>query len=111
VNVPDNLFVYGNTIEAAFWIVVGLGFVVRALLAPPAVQTRLWLAALLLITFGISDLVEVRTGAWWKPWWLLVWKGTCVVGLLTLLVGYIRTRRATPESASASDEPGPDDQA
>ena len=30
--------------------------------------------------FGISDFVEIHTGAWYRPWWLLAWKATCVAG-------------------------------
>lgn len=37
-----------------------------------------WLAALGFFAFGISDAVEISTGAWWKPWWLLIWKIACV---------------------------------
>jgi hypothetical protein len=29
--------------------------------------------------FGVSDLVEAQTGAWWEPWWLFVMKAACVL--------------------------------
>lgn len=35
--------------------------------------------------FGISDLVENQTGAWWTPWWMLLWKGTCLLSLVYLI--------------------------
>lgn len=30
------------------------------------------------LAFGCSDWIEMHTGAWWKPWWLLLLKATCV---------------------------------
>ena len=42
-------------------------------------------AAATLTLFGLSDIVEIQTGAWWQPWWLLVWKGACISGLVLLL--------------------------
>ena len=47
-------------------------------------------AAVVFIAFGVSDIVETTTGAWWRPWWLLVWKGVCVLALLTLFVRWRR---------------------
>ena len=35
-----------------------------------------------LVAFGLSDLVEATTGAWWWPWWLLVWKAACVLAII-----------------------------
>jgi hypothetical protein len=41
--------------------------------------------AIILILFGISDFVEMATGAWW----LLVWKMLCVVlGIIFLILIY-----------------------
>jgi hypothetical protein len=50
-------------------------------------------AAAVLLAFGGSDVVETRTGAWWHPWWLLVWKGLCVVALVVLVGWWWRTSR------------------
>jgi hypothetical protein len=38
--------------------------------------------ACVLVAFGFSDVVEIQTGAWWRPWWLLVWKGACLLAML-----------------------------
>jgi hypothetical protein len=43
---------------------------------------------LLLATFGLSDFVEIQTGAWYRPWWLLAWKGFCVAGFLWMWYVY-----------------------
>jgi hypothetical protein len=42
--------------------------------------------------FGISDLIEAHTGAWWTPLWLLLWKTVC---LAWLLFDFFRYRKAT----------------
>lgn len=73
-------FVYANYVEAALWLTlaagtaaaVGLGRI-SSRRAPVAI-----LAAATLAAFGVSDLVETPTGAWWRPWWLLGWKAACV---------------------------------
>jgi hypothetical protein len=57
------------------------------------VRVRCLVAAVTLVLFGISDVVEVETGAWYRPWWLLVWKGVCVMVLGYLLITYIREKR------------------
>jgi hypothetical protein len=50
----------------------------------PANRNQCWNAAATLIAFGVSDVIEIQTGAWWRPWWLLVWKGLCIAVLVSL---------------------------
>lgn len=33
------------------------------------------------LIFGVTDLIERETGAWWRPWWLLMLKTACVAFL------------------------------
>ena len=57
-----------NLVEGVFWI--GLGAWV--LLTRRMVRGRRQVAlAIFLIAFGVSDFVEMRTGARWTPWWWL----------------------------------------
>ena len=58
------------------------------------------IAAVTFCAFGVSDIVEVETGAWWRPWWLLVWKGLCIVVLLVLLWQHYRAGKRTKEPGS-----------
>jgi hypothetical protein len=76
----------GNLIEAGVWFVLALVVAIRAVFAGPA-RSTLVLLAVTLVAFGLSDIVESRTGAWWRPWWLFVWKAVCA-GLL--LFGFAR---------------------
>lgn len=88
------LSLYFNVIEAGFWIVIGLGFAVAALRASSKRRTRCLQATVTLVAFGISDIVECYTGAWWRPWWLFAWKALCVAVLFALLFEYWQRKRA-----------------
>ena len=81
-----SLFELANYLEAGLWCLIGLGFVAYALRRKGREFRRCVLAAVAFLLFGASDVVEVQTGAWWQPWWLLVWKGLCVVSLGVLLL-------------------------
>ena len=52
------------------------------------------LLAIILILFGISDFVEMATGAWWQPWWLLAWKGLCVAVGIILIIFIFNERKS-----------------
>ncbi len=81
-----------NLAEAALWLGIGAWLIFLAFLQsrpfregignPGRVRTAL--TGLVFLAFGASDLVEIRTGAWWKPWWLLTWKAACIALLFWL---------------------------
>ena len=75
-----------NLVEGLFWLVVAAGFA-RAAVGAGARTPKVFAAAsAVLALFGVSDFVEIHTGAWWRPWWLLVWKGLCLAILVALYV-------------------------
>lgn len=82
--------------EAGLWIVMGAIVAVLALRKAKRRGTLLT-TAIILIAFGVSDLVETRTGARWKPWWLLVWKVGCIA-LILFLIGFILVSRRSPRA-------------
>src|SRR5438874_12566555 len=92
-----------NYLECVLWCAIGAGFFIRALLRSEA-RRDVTLAGVTFLFFGISDFVEAHTGAWWRPWWLLVLKGLCLLVFLILLVRYARERRAkvNPDTAGPS---------
>ena len=51
-----------------------------------------YIAVPTLFLFGVSDIVEVYTGAWWKPFWLLLWKGLCIIVLVACIIYYWRKK-------------------
>ena len=93
------MFEIANYIEAAFWIVIGLVFAGFA--APRSDRRRILylIASPTFLLFGVSDVIEVRTGAWWRPWPLLALKAACICVMLLLLWAYFRGRKTGPPAA------------
>ncbi len=81
----------GNLIEAGFWIVFGVVATLGLWRQAGRLTPFSLIAGLVVIMFGLSDLVESRTGAWWRPLWLLLWKAVCLTGMV---VCYLKCRRA-----------------
>ena len=76
-----------NLVEAGWWILVAACLLVLGI-RRSAARVHLLAASCLFFAFGASDLVEVKTGAWWRPWWLFVWKGLCLVGFVAIAAHY-----------------------
>ena len=87
----DSLIEYANPIEGVLWVVIGVCFAV-AILRPGGRGAKA-VAAVNFVVFGCSDFVEYHTGAWWRPWWLLLWKAACVCIMVLQLFAYVRARR------------------
>ena len=72
-----------NSVEALVWVTIGvlllLSFKKLAANSPKKDGVVL---GILFVAFGASDVVEVYSGAWWRPWWLLIWKTLNATGLL-----------------------------
>lgn len=73
----SDFFRISNYAEAGLWFAIAAAVLWRFGLSRRAV-----IAAAALVLFGVSDIVETTTGAWWRPWWLFVWKAACVATLL-----------------------------
>lgn len=50
------------------------------------------------LVFGFTDVIEVQTGHWAKPWWLFVLKAACVLSMVWLFINHQRrcTGRSEP---------------
>ncbi|MDF3130036.1 hypothetical protein P0Y35_12585 [Kiritimatiellaeota bacterium B1221] len=83
----DQIFIFFNLGEACLWFFMAL-FVFRQMRKGGRVQT-LGITGVTLVIFGLSDLIELQTGAWWRPWELLAMKGFC---LITFLGCYLSDR-------------------
>lgn len=82
-----------NALEAGLWtvfalLVAALGHRVRGM--TPRLRAAFVLSFL---AFGLSDVIETRTGAWWKPPGLLVFKGLCLVSLAVCSADLWRNRK------------------
>ena len=86
------IYEYGNYIEAAIWGLFAIGFAISAAKETGKMRLHRLIATLTFFLFGLSDLVEVQTGAWWHPEWLFLWKSFCVMSMVGLLVVELRSR-------------------
>jgi len=89
---PSLLLREFNLWEAVFWFLVGTAVLLR----PAAIgltRKERCLVVVALFAFGISDLVEMKTGAWWKPWWFLAWKASCALTFVALSVNHLKARK------------------
>ena len=73
----------GNAVETGVW------WILATVLLGAGLRNRNYLrhsimAAFVLLAFGLSDVVEIQTGAWWRPWWLLLWKALCLLAMFIL---------------------------
>lgn len=88
----------GNLIEAGVWFVLAVALFVHALRGENRIRPTLFTIVVTLVAFGGSDLVEARTGAWWRPWWLFLWKAACVVVLLLGFLRYFRFQKSKSQT-------------
>ncbi|HUS48367.1 MAG TPA: hypothetical protein VNA25_07970 [Phycisphaerae bacterium] len=96
----ESVAYYGNLIEGVFWIAMGAGFALSAIWCRHRLGRLIGAAAL--VAFGCSDFVEMQTGAWWDPWWLIVWKGACNLVFVVLVVLYVLARREEKARSGSS---------
>ena len=84
--------VWFDAFEAALWAVVGAIVLMRSRMASSGDRRIGTAAGLAFFAFAGTDLVEVRTGAWYRPWWLFVYNALCVTTLAACYVAYLRHR-------------------
>jgi uncharacterized membrane protein YedE/YeeE len=85
---PEDFERVFNIAEAGLWIGIGLCFLVVFIRRR---RSLLLTTAVLFVAFGITDIIESRTGAWWDPPALLVAKVAVAAGLLTCFVLHRRS--------------------
>ena len=56
----------------------------------------LLIAATGFLAFAASDLIEAQTGAWWRPWWLVVLKGSCLATFLGCFIAWRKAQAREP---------------
>ncbi len=81
-----------NLLEGLLWLAIAAGLTWRLCRDRSNADLKV-VAALLFLTFGLSDFVEIQTGGWYKPWWLLAWKASNLVGFVIVYAMYRRRSR------------------
>ena len=90
-----------NQAEALLWLCISLGILVYSLIQKIRRKPVSFFQLLLIPSFalfGFSDLVEAQTGAWWRPWWLLVIKAACIVSFLICFCSLAKKSKNAQES-------------
>ena len=81
-----------NLVEGLMWIGIGVVLLWKSRSCERARSPTI-LAGVTFILFGVSDFIEIRTGSWYQPVWLLIWNVACVASLVSCLVWYLALRR------------------
>lgn len=90
-----------NLIEAIWWFLVA-GFIAAGRV--PSLRDYPW-AKLALVAgfglFGISDLIEIATGAWWRPVELLLLKAACIATFIAVTIRVAVADKRKSQSGNA----------
>jgi glycerol-3-phosphate acyltransferase PlsY len=81
-----------NVIEAGIWIALAGWFLFLAVRRRSSLKKTFLVFSATLFVFGISDLIETQTGAWYKPFSLFMLKAICVLFIAGCLVVLFRNR-------------------
>lgn len=88
--------------EVVLWPTFGVACLVYALKKGSGADRILWILAPTFVLFGVSDFIELRTGAWWRPLGLLLLKAACIAVFLTAAFRHYRKSQSkTAENGSA----------
>ena len=83
-----------NTAEALVWIVIALVIAARASFPRPSPRRIGFIASAAFVAFAGTDLIEAKTGAWYRPLWLLAYNAVCVAFIVGCYVKYLSLRNA-----------------
>ena len=80
-----------NVFETALWTAAAIAACVLAVKTPPSRRRYIIIAAIILFFGALSEAIEVKTGAWWRPWPLAALKITCITTFILNALAYRRT--------------------
>jgi len=83
-----------NYIESVLWFAIAVVILLHAIKwgrSNPYFTLQI-LSFIGFACFGISDVIEASTGAWWRPFSLFVFKSACVLLLLYCFYRYIKIK-------------------
>lgn len=82
-----------NLIEALIWFSISVKFATLAIKNATALKRAFIVFSLTMFLFGISDLIELFTRAWYKPVGLFLLKASCVVSIAYCVFVFFRNRK------------------
>jgi hypothetical protein len=97
-----NIDVIFNRFEAALWLLISAWIALNAAtrwIRKATVPYYQSIAAIAFALFGVSDIIESFTGAWWIPWWLLVLKASCILAFIYCYLSLRRAKATRPNPA------------
>lgn len=77
---------YYNLFEGVLWASFSLFFLIPALKPGEKHRGFCLFGVFAFVTASLSEFYEAHTGAWWKPWWLIIWKAS--FGLFFAIILY-----------------------
>jgi hypothetical protein len=81
-----------NSIEASFWLILAICTAAAGHRTRGFTPGRQVALIVFLVGFGISDIWEIYSGAWWQPTFLLLLKAICLTGLVVTTALIYRAR-------------------
>ena len=85
-----------NYVEAGAWVTIAVLLFIASLRVERKRGRIGIIAAVSFLAFGVSDVVEAQTGAFWRPISLLALKALCVLSLALCGLAYLRLKRRSP---------------
>lgn len=83
-----------NIAEAIFWVLLAVIVATRGSSAHPSLRRLGFLVAATFVAFAGTDLIESRTGAWYRPWWLLAYNAACVAVIFGCYMKYLAVKKS-----------------
>jgi hypothetical protein len=89
--------------EAVLWLAFAVVVAVRFHKAPRGVRRTARIMAVFFLLFAVSDVIDMQTGAWWRPLGLLILKAGCLAGLTGSFFVLVRAEMASRKAALGGD--------
>ena len=66
----DSYLQWFNAFEAVLWITISIVFGFHFVRKKTAFKMLKGFSCVAFFVFGITDIIEIYSGAWWAPFWL-----------------------------------------
>jgi hypothetical protein len=77
-----------NYFESGLWFSIALIVFLRRQNPNVELKKLAIIVSISFAFFGVSDVIEASTGAWWRPLWLLALKALCICSFIYCWIKY-----------------------